>query len=167
MHTEHKREAPNVELGYETRDVNYQGLIRATVGFFVFAIGSFILGWIMLVTGFHFWFIKIDGFNPHYTDPKPNHMRRIPPSPTPLLQNNVSAKLDISKLRDEEDVLLLGTAYKDATKTKARIPVDRAMDLLVQRGIAPAPAEIPAKTVGHVSESFDKPVSNEPTPGGN
>ena len=155
MHTNHKHEAPNTEIGYETRDVSLPGLAKAAAYFFGFAILSGILGWIFLSTGFHFGPIQIDGMDPNYTASKPKTMRKIPASPNPLLQNNVSAKVEISEMRNDEDIKLNGTAYTNADQTKVRIPIDTAMDILVRDGIQKVGTTVPAKTVGHTTEKVD------------
>jgi hypothetical protein len=51
------------------------------------------------------------------------------------------------KLRAEEDELLTTYGWVDKDRGVARVPIDRAMDLLVQRGLPPArpmPAAPPA-----------------------
>jgi hypothetical protein len=155
MHTNHKREDPITELGYETRDVSLPGLAKATVYFFGFAIFSGILGWIFLSSGIHLGPIQIDGMDPSYIAKKPNTMRKIPASPNPLLQNNVSAKVEISEMRNEEDTKLNGTAYANADQSKVRIPIDSAMNILVRDGIKKVGTAVPAKTVGHTTEKVD------------
>ena len=160
MHTNHKREDPITELGYETRDVSLPGIAKAAAWFFGFAGFSAILGWIFLSSGIHLGPIQIDGMDPSYTAKKPTTMRKIPASPNPLLQNNVSAKVEISEMRNDEDVKLNGTAYINPGQTKVRIPIDRAMDLLVERGIAKVATPVPAKSVGHTTDKVDTVPTN-------
>jgi hypothetical protein len=161
MHTNHKREDPITELGYETRDVSLPGLGKAAIYFFGFAILSGILGWIFLVSGIHIGPLQIDGMDPNYIAKKPSAMRKLPGSPNPILQSNVSAKVEISEMRNDEDVKLNGTAYANADHTKVRIPINSAIDILVRDGIKKVGTEVPAKSVGHTTDKVDTlPTTN-------
>ncbi len=73
--------------------------------------------------------------------------KRVPPDPR--LQPNPS--LDMRAMRADEDRMLHQYAWLDQDKGIVRIPVDRAMDLILQRGFATsapsgAPASAPVKT---------------------
>lgn len=67
-----------------------------------------------------------------------------PAVPEPRLQ--VDAVRDMKTLRAQEDAIL--TSYRWVTKEAgtARIPIDRAMQLLVERGLPPAAAAAPTES---------------------
>jgi len=59
--------------------------------------------------------------------------------PTPRLQTDDGAQ-DVTDLHAREDLLLSYYSWVDASRGKVRIPVERAMDLIAQRGLPLAPA---------------------------
>ena len=59
--------------------------------------------------------------------------------PTPRLQTDDGAQ-DIADLHAREDLLLNNYSWVDQSQGKARIPIERAMDLIAQRGLPVAPA---------------------------
>jgi hypothetical protein len=59
--------------------------------------------------------------------------------PTPRLQTDDGAQ-DVTDLHAREDLLLNYYSWVDASKGKVRIPIERAMDLIAQRGLPVAPA---------------------------
>ncbi len=70
-------------------------------------------------------------------------LARTPPEPR-LEPYPLAPRL---KLRAEEDEILTTYGWVDKNRGIARVPIDRAMDLLVQRGLPPAksmPAAAPA-----------------------
>ena len=153
MHTNEKREDPLVELGYEPRDVKLGGIVKATGWFFGFAAVSAILGWIFL-TGLHLGPIQFEGMDPSYTAAKPKTIRKIPGAPNPLVQTNVSAKVEISEMRNQEDLLLNNVSRLETSKEKVRIPISLAMDILVARGL-PEVQPVLAKSKGHTTSAED------------
>jgi len=59
--------------------------------------------------------------------------------PTPRLQTDDGAQ-DVTDLHAREDLLLDNYSWVDAAHTKVRIPIERAMELIAQRGLPVAPA---------------------------
>jgi hypothetical protein len=55
------------------------------------------------------------------------------PTPAPRLQ--VDAPRELRELRAAEDAALHGYAWIDKNRSHVRIPIDRAIDLLAQRGL--------------------------------
>ncbi|MDR3689624.1 MAG: hypothetical protein P4L46_09625 [Fimbriimonas sp.] len=149
MHTE-KREDPLVELGYEIRDVNKKALVNGTIGFFVFAIASSVIGFVI------FRLMYPAGFDAQH-EPK----SLMPQSPNPLVQSNITAKTDIMDLRQQEDKVLNAPAHwVDASHTKIAIPIDRAMEIIADRGMPKTTPDVPAVTKGHTPD----PVIGEKVP---
>ena len=58
--------------------------------------------------------------------------------PTPRLQED-DGNQDISDLHQREDLLLDNYTWVDASHSKVRIPIERAMELIAQRGLPVAP----------------------------
>jgi hypothetical protein len=59
--------------------------------------------------------------------------------PTPRLQTDDGAQ-DVADLHAREDLLLNNYSWVDQSQGKVRIPIERAMDLIAQRGLPVAPA---------------------------
>ncbi len=57
--------------------------------------------------------------------------RKLPPEPR--LQS--APRLDLKEMREAEDQILNGYAWIDPEKGVVRIPIDRAMDIVVQKGL--------------------------------
>jgi hypothetical protein len=68
-------------------------------------------------------------------------LRPLPP--TPRLQ--ITPSTDLKGTREQEHDLLSTYGWVDKDKGVARIPIDRAMDLLAQRGLPQGKPEPPAK----------------------
>jgi hypothetical protein len=139
MHTE-KREDPLVELGYEVRDLNTVAIRNATIGFFIFAIGSAAIG-----------FAAYRIMNPTVFETKPSLSNRVvPEAPNPLIQSNMAAKTDIMDIRQHETAVLTAPiGWADDAKTRLHLPIDKAMDIIATRGVKPTGQSIPAVSKGH------------------
>lgn len=147
MHTDHKREDPLVDMGYETRDIDIPSLAKALAGFFVFAIVSFTIGW------FIYRAMNPRPFNPPI---KPAFARKLPQAPNPLLQSNMTAKTDIEDLRQAETAQLTTTGPNINDATKTHIPIDRAIQLLVDRGLPNITSNDPAVSKGNTTDGKKK-----------
>src|SRR5579884_1186506 len=76
-----------------------------------------------------------------------NPVMTAPPSvspPPPVLQPDPVA--DLHQMRMQEDQILQGYAWIDQRSGKVRIPIARAMQLLVERGLPNAGGAVPAAT---------------------
>jgi len=67
--------------------------------------------------------------------------------PTPRVQTD-DGNQDVADLHAREDLLLSNYSWADQSQGKVRIPIERAMELLAQRGlpVAPAAAQTPRMT---------------------
>jgi len=63
--------------------------------------------------------------------------------PTPRLQMD-DGNQDLADMHQKEDLLLDHYTWVDKSQGKVRIPIDRAMELIVERGLPVAPATPPA-----------------------
>jgi hypothetical protein len=125
MHDEHGNEHKDLleNLGYETHDVDYKGFTTYGMYFLGFFVACIILGfgfmWLMVPT-------KLSGGKMGDYVPK-----TTPPLATPLLQSNITARTDIMSLRRNETAVLDSSAVVDKAHGVYRVPVDQAIDDVV------------------------------------
>jgi hypothetical protein len=151
MHTKEPREDPLVEMGYEIRDVDFPKLRTAALCFFGFTGFCAIVGSILYANRFTvFGLAKPETGNTVMYRP-------VPGAQYPLLQDNITSKTDISVLREQETVRLTGTGY-NVDRTTVHIPVDRAMDIIVQRGLPDIKSSVPAVIKGNTTTQNGTPV---------
>ena len=114
----------DTERGYETRDVNLRAVLWLAIG---------IAGAVALVH-VALW-ILLQDFNRQAKrlDPlvSPLAAERAPPA-APLLQN--APREDLEQLRAAEQSVLNSYGWIDKQGGTVRIPIDRAMELLIERG---------------------------------
>jgi hypothetical protein len=125
MATEH-----NPDTRHETRTLNVRMVLSVMAAFVVLGILTH-----FLVTGLMRTFEQ--GRKPLDNNPNPiltSMPKRQPPQPR-LQPNPVG---DLHNLRVQEDQILQGYAWVDEKQGKVRIPIARAMQLLVERGLPPA-----------------------------
>jgi hypothetical protein len=155
MHTE-KREDPLVELGYEVRDLNTVAIRNATIGFFIFTIASVVIGAVVY---------RI--MNPTVFDPKPPTNRVIAAAPYPMVQSNMGAKVDIMEIRQHETSVLKGpVSWVDAGKTHLHIPIERALEIIAEKGPKPTGESVAAVSKGHTPDPAigEKPKATNSVP---
>jgi hypothetical protein len=158
MHTNEKREDPLVEMGYEVRDVNLKVLNQSVLGFFIFTVAMIVISWGVLF-GFRIGPFQSPAMNPAYANKQSgfNTVRKIPAAPNPLLQTNVSAKTDMMQMRQAEAARLASTGYLDGRKDRVHIPIDRAIELLAERGL---PNSVDAPAVSRGNDDGEMRVGN-------
>jgi hypothetical protein len=168
MHTEphdsHKKIPPAVDAehpGYETEDVNVRGIITFIVGLSAFVLIFFFFCFIM-GKAINYAIIKQDGPNDKWhanlntVGETPHGEKREDLSsnaameqrqlqamtqvfPTPRLEMD-DGNQDLADLHAREDLLLnFYSTSPDLPADSVRIPIDRAMELIVQRGRPTAP----------------------------
>ena len=69
-------------------------------------------------------------------DVMPSPLARVEPPAGPVLQ--VNARSDLARRRAEEDTILSTYGWVDRATGAIRIPIDRAMQLLAERGLPAA-----------------------------
>lgn len=122
------------ELGYETRDIDLRTIIIWLAGLFI---GGGVIAFITL--GVYWLFVE--------QEVKPGagtqlvNVRKLPPEGYPRIQAH--PKEEIGDFRHEEDERVYNYAWKDKQKGIVRIPVDKAIDLVLQKGL---PARTSAPT---------------------
>ena len=119
------------KVGHETTDVN------------VWAIGKFAIGLVIVcVVSIALLFGLLKFFQSREETSVANTVEPTKMFPQPQLQKTPIP--DLKAIRDEEDKLLNGYAWVDQPKGVVRIPVDRAIEVLAQRGL-PSRSEVPKK----------------------
>jgi hypothetical protein len=110
--------------GHETSDANIRNLVIFGVGLSLLVIAG------LLVSGavFHY-FVGHQGLGPP-ASPFEN-VRMLPPEP----RLQVSAPKDLKQYKTAQDEILNSYGWVDQNAGIVRIPIDRAMDILVQKGL--------------------------------
>lgn len=119
----------SIELGYETRDVNFRAILMLALGTLAGAAIVHVSLWFLLLR-----YQTIATTNDPQLSPLATE-RVVPPSPR--LQN--TPNLDYDDYRDAQQELLSNYGWADENQQVVRIPVARAIDLLLTRGL-PEPA---------------------------
>jgi hypothetical protein len=149
----HEPEEVDITAGYETSDVRVNGILvfLTSMGVFVVVTALVCYG-VGKVLNAHL--NKEDGPNTKWV--KTVDIRQLGDFPSsPEMQNRVATLTqnfptprlltddgdqDVAELHEREDLLLDHYSWVDQSKGKVRIPIDRAMELLAQRGLPVAPA---------------------------
>jgi hypothetical protein len=123
-----------MHAGYEKSDAKIGPLALLAVGVFLLTL--------VAMTGVAIMW-RVMAYETVYTGEmagSPLAPQRTPP-PSPRLQTNDTTVTDLKSAREEEDKLLHSYAWVDKDKGVVRIPIDRAIDLLAERGLPAIKAE--------------------------
>jgi hypothetical protein len=170
MHTHEpdKNVKVDTSLGYEGTDVKVSGIIV-----FLTALGIFVVVTAVLCVGIgkviNTQLEKADGPTTKWNHPvdvkglgnlatSPDLQKQFGQLtqrfPTPRLQTDDGYQ-EISDMHDKEDLLLDNYSYVDKGAGSVRIPIDRAMELIAQRGLPVVPAG---------TEAAEKPLAEAELP---
>jgi hypothetical protein len=157
MHThepwdERQQTKVDASLGYEGTDVKVSGIVV-----FLTALGIFVIVTAVLCVGIgkviNTELAKADGPVTHWNHPvdtrKLGNLASSPEMqqqfaklaqrfPTPRLQTDDGYQ-EVSDMHAKEDLLLENYSYVDQGKGTVRIPIERAMELIAERGLPVAP----------------------------
>jgi hypothetical protein len=124
MHTNDTHD-PLADLGYEQRDLHPKNIFKVSMGFFIFAFASYLIGW---------WILR--AMTNYEAVPNVNTLQspKLPASPNPLLQTNVTAKTDIKAMREQEHRELVTSGDSTHVQGAHRIPIEQAIKLSAERG---------------------------------
>jgi hypothetical protein len=125
---------------YETRDANPRSLLRFALGLFL----TLVLSWAASKWIFDY-FGRVQNLGPTATPFE--QARALPPLP----QLQVHPVQDLDRMREEQDQALDTYGWVDRSRGIVHIPIERAMDLVLERGLparAPAPAAAGGKAGG-------------------
>lgn len=147
-------------VGYEKRDANAKGIFLCVLGLFLV---------LVLVDVVVRWIVRDFQNSPTAADRYTGSVRQQQAARTvpvfPRLQ--ISAPADLSKFREEEAQQLTTYGWIDQTTGVVRVPIDRAMDMVLQKGL-------PTRQPGHPGKagpsSYDlqqqRPTTKQPEIGG-
>jgi hypothetical protein len=134
MADEHGSGAPNG--GGVDGELNYRGIFGFTIGLAVVMAVTFAFMW-----GLAVWqkkrLVARDAPPPVLAEAR---VKSVPAGP--LLQSDPEA--DLKTLRAREDAVLSGWAWADPAHAHARVPVDRALEIVAAKGFPPPTAPPPA-----------------------
>jgi hypothetical protein len=174
----HGPEEVDASAGYEQTDVRVTGIVvfLASLGIFVAVTGVLCYGIGKII---NYSMNKTDGPTDkwHQTADKSIDIRQLGNLPNnPAMQNKVNEltqqfptprlQLDdgyqeIADMHAKEDLLLDYYSWADKSQGKIRIPIDKAIELIAQRGlpVAPAVQQAPLLT-GDVKPAVAAPLTN-------
>lgn len=121
---ETRKSAEDPGRGYETRDANVRSLMVFGLGLFVTLVLL-----LALMAGVFRYFSKSQSLGPPaspFAD-----LRTLPPQP----RLQVEPRMDLEHLRAREDAVLNSYGWVDPRAGVVRMPIDRAMDRLLQKGL--------------------------------
>jgi hypothetical protein len=174
----HGPDEVDASAGYEQSDIRVTGIVvfLASLGIFVVVTAVLCYG-IGKVINAHM--DKVDGPKDkwHQTTDKAIDIRQLGNLPNnPAMQNQVAqltqqfptprlqiddGNQEIADLHAKEDLLLNNYSWADKSQGKIRIPIDKAIELIAQRGppVAPAVQQAPLLT-GDVKPTVAVPLTN-------
>lgn len=143
----------DTSLGYEKSDVGIRGILvfLVAIGIFTVVIGVFAFGFGKLLNAkvkhddgpVNKWSKPVDvrslgnlPSNPALQDKMAELTQNFP---TPRVQTD-DGNQDVANLHAREDILLENYTAVEGSQGKVRIPIERAMELIAQRGLPVAPA---------------------------
>jgi hypothetical protein len=164
----------DASVGYERTDANVTGIVVFLTALAIFAAVTGILCY-GIGKAFNAHMNKEDGPNSKWT--KSVDVRQLGNMPSsPELQNKIAeltqqfptprvqtddGNQDVADLHAREDLLLNNYTWADPAHTKVRIPIERAMELIAQRGLPVAPpAQLPQPMMGDVRPVVQMPLTN-------
>jgi hypothetical protein len=125
-------DSPSIQPGHETRDVSMRGVVLFGVGIVALLVGS------LALTAWFFALLAVT--------PAGHGVRGAPVAATPLRppgpQLQALPTRDMQELRQTENARLQSYGWIDRSAGIVRMPIDRAMALVVQQGL-PSWHEIP------------------------
>lgn len=154
-HNHHEPEEHKIDAsqGYEQSDVRVSGIVVFLASMAIFAAVTAIVAYGMGKV-INAWMNKEDGPTSKWTatvdirqlgnlPTNPEMQRKVAELtqqfPSPRLQTD-DGNQDLTDLHQREDLLLNNYSWVNQSKGTVRIPIDRAMELIAQRGLPVAPA---------------------------
>jgi hypothetical protein len=148
-----KPEDIDTSVGYEQTDVRVTGIVVFLTALLVFVAVAGVLAWGMgkLINArmnkedgpTSKWASTVEirdlGNLPNSPDMQHKVAELTKSFPTPRLQTD-DGNQDVADLHQREDLLLDNYSWVDRSQGKVRIPIERAMELIAQRGLPVAPA---------------------------
>jgi hypothetical protein len=130
MADEHHRRPPTLPQQGFDHELDYKSIVRFAVGLLVATLIILALMWAM-----GDWFKRAEEARDRAPPPLPE-AREDPIPPGPRLQTTPPRDMDELRAQDQQALTTYG--WVDKERGVARIPVDRAMSILVEKGLRPA-----------------------------
>jgi hypothetical protein len=140
------------QRGYEDSDVSVGRLAAFAAG----VVALIVLGVLGSAVVFHF-FVRHQPLGPPASPFE--DVRTLPPEP----RLQTTAPLDLKDYRADQDKVLESYGWVDSQAGVVRIPVDRAMDLLLQKGY-PVRGSSPVIGQANTPGSTPPPPNHQPAP---
>lgn len=140
-----------VTAGHETTDVNVKGIFLFALAL-IFSVAVFLVGIAVVFKGFGFLNGKLDARRPMQEPGAASQVKIAPDYQGPLLQ--VKPEEDLRGMRVGNATDLRTYTWIDRQAGVVRLPVDRAMDLLAERGVPPVS---PGKTLEGLQRERARP----------
>ncbi len=125
--TAHSEHPPGERGGYEHRDVVFRPIVRAGLGLFAATIGVFVF----MLWLFGYFAAREAQLSPAVNPLAGSYGRQLPPEP----RLQTAPIQDLRQLHAAEDAVLHAYGWVDRGAGTVRIPIERAMELLAQRGL--------------------------------
>jgi hypothetical protein len=130
--TENAQQVPSP--GYETRDTNTRSVLWFAAILFLTVLATF-----LSMRGLFGYYSASQPLGPAVS---PFDSERVLP-PEPRLQ--VDPAVDLNRMRESQEEILQSYGWVDKANGKVRVPIDRAMDLVIKQGL-PVRQSAPAQS---------------------
>ena len=128
----------NPQVAHEPSDVNVRAITKWGIGLGIFTVASVFVVWFV----FDALASYVGGQSPRPSPLVDTRVERQPPEP----RLQASPRLDVRQMLERENQLGGGFAWTDPERGVARIPVDEAMRLMLQKGFPVRPQPVDAAT---------------------
>jgi hypothetical protein len=128
----------NPQVAHEPTDANVRAITKWGIGLGIFIVASVFVVWFV----FDALAAYIGGQSPQASPLVDTRVERQPPEP----RLQASPRLDVLQMRDRENLLAGSSAWTDQERGVARIPVEEAMRLMLQKGFPVRPQPVDAAT---------------------
>ncbi len=125
---------PNSELKHETRDASVRTLIHWGIGLAVFLVAGLVVAYVT----FRYYTTQENAGPP--ASPLESNVRTLPPEP----RLQVNAPAELQQYLDRQNRILNSYGWVNREQGIVRIPIDRAMDLLIKKNLLHARSNAPA-----------------------
>lgn len=140
----------SLERGYEVVDVRAKSLVFSAIG---------LTAAVALVCVFLIWFFDLLENRAQRRDPRLSPLVGAQSPPPPRLQTNPAD--DLARLRAAEERALSGYRWIDKERGVIQLPVERAMELLLEEGLPETSAEVPRVEPAESEKASDEKVDGE------
>jgi hypothetical protein len=133
---------PAPSPGYETRDANPKGVLGFLIALSIVLVFTAIVCWGM----FKYYSASRTSLAP----PSPfSNVRQLPAGP----QLQVNPRQDLLKFRAQQEQSLESYSWENKEDGTVRVPIERAMDILLKQGLPVAPSATSSETSPQASQA--------------